>query len=115
MARLLNKSKNLSLLEDLKVATGFLLRVRGLIGCKQLASHSGIWFPECNWIHTLFMSIAIDVIYLDKNMKVYKLEKNLKPWRIPFPVFRACSVVEMKEGFINNHLVEIGDILDVGS
>ncbi len=115
MAQLVNKSKDINLLKDLKVATGFLLRAKGLIGCKQLAGQSGIWFPDCNWIHTLFMSIAIDVIYLDKNMKVYKLEKNLKPWKISFPVFRACSVVEMKAGFIDNHRVEIGDVLDVGS
>ncbi len=115
MARLFNKSKNLNLLEDLKVATDFLARAKGLIGCRQLADCSGILFPNCNWIHTLFMSMAIDVIYLDKNMKVYKLKKELRPWKLPFPVFRACSVVEVKAGFINNRLVEIGDILDVGT
>ena len=115
MAQLFNKSKKLSLLEDLRVATDFCSRVKGLIGCKQLASGSGIWFPQCNWIHTFFMSVAIDVIYLDRNMKVYRLKKNLKPWKIPFPVFRARSVVETKAGFIKNHLVEIGDVLDVGT
>ena len=115
MAQLFNKSKNIHLLKDLKVATDFLLRLKGFIGCKQLASESGIWFPNCNWIHTFFMSIAIDVIYLDKNMKVYKLRKNLKPWKWTLPVFRARSVIEMRSGFIENHRVEIGDILDVGS
>ena len=115
MAQLLNKSKNLNLLENLKVATGFLSRFRGLIGCKELTDQSGIWFPNCNWIHTFFMSIVIDVIYLDKNMKVHKLEKNLKPWKIPFPVFQARSVIETKAGFITHDRVEVGDILDVDS
>ena len=115
MAQLFNKSKNIILLKDLKVATDFFSRVKGLIGYKQLTSGSGIWFPQCNWIHTFFMSISIDVIYLDRNMKVSRLEKKLKPWKIFFPIFQAHSVIETKAGFITHHLVEIGDVLDVGS
>ena len=115
MAHLFNRTKKIKLLQNLKVANNFILRFKGLIGCKNLDSHSGLWFPESNWIHSFFMSIAIDVIYLDKEMKVCKLKKNFKPWRLSFPVLKSCSVIEVRSGFINKNLIELGDLLDVGS
>ena len=114
MAHLFNRTKKIKLLQDPKVANNIILQLKGLIGCKNLDSHSGLWFPNCNWIHSFFMSMAIDVIYLDKNMKVCKLQKNLKPWRLNFPVLKSHSVIEVKSGFINKNLIELGDLLDVG-
>ena len=115
MAQLFNQSKGLKLLENLKVATHFFSRIKGLIGCKKLDRGFGLWFMDCNWIHTFFMSMTIDVIYLDKNMKVRKLQKNLKPWKLPAPVFGARSVIETQAGFIDKSQIEIGDVLHVGN
>ena len=114
MAMLTNKSKQITLVANLVVANSFFSRARGLIGKKSLAQDEGMWFPKSNWIHTFFMSMPIDVIYLDKKMKVKKLETNLKPWKLAAPVFRADSVVEVTAGFINQNQIEIGDDLDVG-
>lgn len=114
MASLRSKTKNSTLIADLKVATQFWDRAKGLIGTKQLPANKGIWFPRTNWIHTMFMSMPIDVIYLDKKMNIKKLQPNLKPWRFPAPVFSANSVVEAQSGFIAQNDLEIGDTLDVG-
>lgn len=114
MAKLINKSKTITLIEELSIAKSFASRAKGLIGTKTLNTKQGLWFPKCNWIHTFFMSMPIDVIYLDKTMTVKKLEKNLKPWKLAAPVFKADSVVEVSAGFINQTNIEVGDHLDVG-
>lgn len=115
MAILVNKTKNQELINRLKVATSFRTRAQGLIGTHALPVNEGIWFPGTNWIHTFFMSIPIDVIYLDKSMRVKKLDTNLQPWRLPAPVFKANSVVEVAAGFIEQHNIQLGDQLHVGS
>jgi uncharacterized membrane protein (UPF0127 family) len=111
---MLNKSKSITLVANLIVANSFRLRAQGLIGRKILPETEGIWFPKSNWIHTLFMSIPIDVIYLDGSMRVHKLHPHLQPWRFPAPVFGARSVLEVASGFIERNEVELGDTLYVG-
>ncbi len=114
MTSMINQSKNKTLVPKLTVAESFRTRAQGLIGKKNLPSDEGIWFPKSNWIHTCFMSIPIDVIYLDRNMKVKKLQPHLQPWRMPAPVLSARSVLEVSSGFIEKNNIQIGDILYVG-
>jgi uncharacterized protein len=114
MATLTNKTKKSMLLNELSVATSFYSRAKGLIGTKNLSQEKGIWFPKTNWIHTFFMSIPIDVIYLDKSFKVKKVDHSLKPWKLASPVFGADSVIEVSAGWALNKNIEIGDLLDVG-
>lgn len=114
LALLVNKTQNQNLLADLQIANNFLIRAQGLIGTRSLSEQKGIWFPHTNWIHTFFMSIPIDVIYLDKKMHVNKLQPNLKPWRMPLPALKSSSVVEVQAGFIKNKGIRIGDQLHVG-
>ena len=113
MPKLTLVSENKTLLNKLTIATSFKSRAIGLIGCKNLPIDNGVWFPKTNWVHTSFMSIEIEVIYLDKKMKVVKLHK-LKPWRFPKPVLKANSVIEVSAQFINHHKIQIGDELRVG-
>lgn len=96
-----------------QTAQTFKQRLLGLIGTKSLDS-SALYIPSCNWIHTCFMSYAIDVIYLDKKMKICKMDHNLKPWRLGRPVFSARSVVEMPAGSAQKLNLQIGEELHVG-
>mgnify|MGYP003683185045 CR=1 FL=1 len=114
MAVLLNQSKQKELISNLLVADTFATRAKGLMGKKTMAASDAVFFPRCNWIHTFFMSMPIDVVYVDKKMKVRKLQQNLKPWRWPAPVFRAHSVIEFAAGAINKDNIEVGDTLYVG-
>ena len=115
MAVLFNQSKQKEMVSNLSVADTFSSRAKGLMGKKSMDVNSAVYFPRCNWIHTFFMSMPIDVIYVDKKMKVKKLQKNLKPWRWPAPVFRAHSVIELAAGAIKSDSVEVGDTLYVGN
>ena len=115
MAILVNQSKNKKIIDQLRVAESFLSRSKGLIGYKVLSEKEGVLLPRCFWIHTFFMSIPIDVIYLDKKMRVKKLQSEVLPWRCPLPVFRAHSVIELAAGSIKSKKIEIGDLIYVGS
>ncbi len=114
MTSMMNETQNKTLVEKLLVANNFRSRAQGLIGRKRIPDDEGVWFPKSNWIHTCFMSMPIDVIYLDKQMTVQKLQPHLKPWRFPAPVFKANSVLEVAAGFIEKNNVKIGDKLYVG-
>ena len=68
MATMFNQTKNKTLVSNLSVADSFRTRAQGLIGRSSMDDNEGMWFPNSNWIHTLFMSMPIDVIYLNKKM-----------------------------------------------
>ncbi len=78
-----------------RVAKSFKERAVGLIGTKSLPPGEGLLILKCNCIHTLFMSMTIDAVFLDKNDNVVKTVKNIKPWRfMVFGGFRAVKVLE---------------------
>lgn len=70
-------------------------RMKGLIGTKGLPPGEGLLIPHCNAIHTFFMSFAIDATFLDRQNRIVKVVRNIRPWR-PFiwGGFRAVKVVE---------------------
>lgn len=63
-----------------RVAVKFWDRLKGLIGSTPLPPGEGMLFPNCNAIHTFFMSYPIDVTFLDRHYQVVKVVKNVKPW-----------------------------------
>ena len=80
-----------------KVARKLVERIRGLIGTKDLLPDEGMLILKCNAIHTFFMSFPIDAIFLDKNDKVVKTIKNIRPWRFfIWGGFKAVKVLEIK-------------------
>ena len=94
-------------------AKTFKKRLIGLIGTSPIESIA-LHIPRCNWVHTLFMSYPIDVIYLDKSMKICKIDRHLKPWRFAAPVLKAHSVVELIAGSADKFKLKIGEELHVG-
>lgn len=78
-----------------KVARTFWERTRGLIGTKSLAPDEGLLIEKCNAIHMCFMSFPIDAYFLDKDNKVVKTVRNIKPWRLwVWGGWRSVKVLE---------------------
>ena len=71
-------------LDQVCVATAMAQRLRGLLGRRALADGEGMFFPECRMIHTWFMQMRIDVVFLDEDGCVLDLAPNLAPWRMAF-------------------------------
>ena len=78
-----------------KVARTFAERARGLIGTKKPLPGEGMLILRCNAIHTFFMSYPIDAVFLDRNDRIVKVVRGIKPWRpFIFGGWRAVKVLE---------------------
>ena len=77
------------------VARTFAERAKGLIGVKSLPAGTGLLIPGCNAIHTFFMSMMIDATFLDRENRVVKVVRGIRPWRLlVWGGWRAVKVLE---------------------
>lgn len=82
---------------DIIAADSFLLRLRGLIG-RNAEEVGGLLLQPCDQIHTCFMNTPIDVIYLDKNHIVMRLDEAVNPGHFCKREAGACCVLELPAG-----------------
>lgn len=115
MATLTSKTRNSVLLGDLRIATRFWDRGRGLLGRKHLGPDEALWIHHCSSIHTFFMAFAIDCVFIDRRMRVKRIFENVRPWRLIAPVWGANSVIEMPAGAAKRLNIQLGEELHVGA
>jgi uncharacterized membrane protein (UPF0127 family) len=92
-----------------------LSRLIGLLGRRSLAPDSGLWIVPSSGVHTLGMLFTIDVVFLDKNLKVVGLRELLRPFSITSLNLQAESVLELPAHSIFKSRTEVGDQLVVSS
>jgi len=96
------------------IAVKFFQRGFGMIG-KKFADFDAMVFHNCASIHTMFMTMKIDVIFVDRENKVCEIRKELDPWK-PFVSSRdAVTVIELPSGTIENSFTEKGDFIDLNA
>lgn len=64
-------------------------------------------------IHTFGLKFPIDILVLDKNNKIVKIKKSLKPNRIFLWNPIHDMVIELPEGFVNRQSLKMGDAVKV--
>jgi uncharacterized protein len=106
-----NKTKETFLALNVTVADSVLSRLVGLLGKRSLEPGGGVWIVPCNSIHTIGMLFRIDVILVDRDLKVVGLHELLRPFSVTSPNFRAESVLELPIHTIIGSKTEIGDQL----
>ena len=79
-------------------AKGFGQRFLGLMGQSDLPIGHGLHIVPCNSIHTFFMRIPIDALFLSDKGTVVKVMGALPPWRMTSVYFAAHSVLELPAG-----------------
>jgi len=80
---------------EAEVARTFPERAVGLIGRRSLAPGTGLLIERCNAIHTFFMRFPIDATFLDREGRVVKVVRNIRPWRfLVWGGWRAVAVLE---------------------
>ena len=90
------------------LAESFWMRFRGLMGRASLPPNEGMVFRGTGEIHMFFMRFAIDAVFCDRELRVVKVARGLKPWRLA--AARGASVViELAAGVADG--VEPGDEL----
>ena len=78
-----------------KVARTFPQRAKELIGTRSLAKDEGMLILKCNAIHTFFMRFPIDATFLDRQDRVVKVVRHIRPWRLfVWGGWRAVKVLE---------------------
>ncbi|MBD3303537.1 hypothetical protein GF343_00160 [Candidatus Woesearchaeota archaeon] len=63
-------------------------------------------------IHTLLVKKPIDLMYLDRQMKVVDIKKGLLPYRFYTPKARAMYVLELPAGYISKSRTSVGDLVN---
>lgn len=108
--KVLRQSDGFQMLARCEIANTPWRRLKGLLGRSSMGGEEGLWIYPCNSIHTCFMKFEIDVFYLDRRGRVLKVKRNVKPWRVHWPVFRAAAVLETAPGSDRGR-IDVGDIL----
>lgn len=93
------------------LANTALTRLCGLMGRSGLEPGEALWLRPSSGVHTIGMRFAIDVIFLDRDLRIVKLIENMRPFRIAMPHLKATSVLEMKAHSIAQIGLRIGDML----
>jgi uncharacterized membrane protein (UPF0127 family) len=92
-----NRTRQIFLASVLAVADTHWTRLRGLLGLDtgEFGKGRGLWIVPCRGVHTLGMRFPIDVVYLDRQMKVIHVQSELQPWRVAPVRGQAASVLEL--------------------
>lgn len=109
--RIQNITRCTELASSAKEARDFLGRLVGLINKKKLAKDEGLIIYRCSAIHTMWMKYPIDIVFADRQLRIRKLVRHLKPWSFSPLVMSACIAIELPVGTIGRSLTEMGDQL----
>jgi uncharacterized membrane protein (UPF0127 family) len=110
-----NQTRQICLASDVALANTHWTRLRGLLGTSpnDFRNGCGLWIVPCHGVHTLAMSFAIDVAYLDSGGIVIHMERELRPWRFAPVLRRAASVLELPSQVLAQTGTELGDRIEI--
>lgn len=100
--------------ERCEISDGFFSRGRGLLGRGRLARGHGMLIRPTWSVHTAFMRFAIDVLFLDRELRVVGVKRRLRPWRAAAQR-GAHSALELAAGESERLKIEVGDRLAWGA
>jgi uncharacterized protein len=107
-----NLTRQAVLARYVEVANHGASRRKGLLGRDRLSVEEGLWIVPCEAVHTIGMRFPIDLVYLDRNMRVKRVRSNVPPLRLS-----ACpsahSVLELASGTIQRTQTMPGDKLEI--
>ena len=87
----------------------------GLMGRPSMPAGAGLWLPDSNGIHMMFMRFPIDALFVgrargDGSRIVVAAKRDLPAWRGLVQLVRAAhGVLELPAGAIAASGTEIGD------
>jgi uncharacterized membrane protein (UPF0127 family) len=110
-----NETRECFLSLGITAADTMFARLKGLIGRLRLRSDEGIWVFPSKAIHTLGVLFPVDLIYLDKNLKVIHVLEHFPQFRIAPLRAQAESVLELPTHTIYSSQTEPGDQLVICS
>ena len=107
----LNQTRGLVVAHNVAVARSVSARFWGLMGRAKLEDGHGLHITPCSSIHMFFMRFAIDVVFLDKSLRVTKVVHGIKPWRAALGG-GGHSALELLPGAALAAEVAVGDVIE---
>lgn len=107
---LLNRGTGQVVVPDLRLATTFWRRFRGLQFRRSLAEGEGLLLVPCRSVHTHWMRFAISIAAIDEQGVVLEHRASVAPWRIVSAPPATRAILEAAAGALP---VTVGDALTV--
>ena len=109
LVRISNETNGRTICDRATVAAGVRDRLLGLLGRRSLEPGEGLLLRTTAVVHTVGMSMSIDVIGLDRSGQVIGIRAHLKPGRIAFFGWKTRSILELPAGQSTRMQVSLGD------
>jgi uncharacterized membrane protein (UPF0127 family) len=109
----LNRTRATTVGTRIAIADTSITRLVGLMGRRGLDAGSGLFIKPSSGVHTFGMLISIDVVALDRHLRVLKLWPKMGPFRLTSISFKTHSVLELPAGRISECQIEVGDQLEI--
>ena len=106
--KLVNKTKNRIVVEEIGIAITFMQKSVGLLNDKEPAS---LFLKTRFGIHTAGMHFPIDCAILDADFKVVAIRENIQPSKFFFWNPKYKNVIELPAGTLARTETTLGDIL----
>lgn len=110
---IVNTSKDAIVGSDIRVATDAWSRLVGLLGEAGLAPGEGLYLTPSSGVHTWGMLFPIDVVALDRRMRVLGVWERVGGFRIAALGWKTRSVLELPAGTIRRGHIEVDDQLAI--
>lgn len=113
--RIVNSARGIVLADSAEVARSFVARGQGLMGRASLPDGYALIIYPCTSIHTFFMRLPIDVLFMDKGHRVLGLRHAMPP-NLPYAgvsPFRGRYVIELPSGVLAATGTQVGDVLEL--
>jgi uncharacterized membrane protein (UPF0127 family) len=106
---LIDQASHVTVVEQLLTAETAIERMRGLLGRKELPRDTGLLIRPCRSIHMWFMRFPIDAAFLDADLRVLRITRSLRPWRLAIAPGKTHCVLETAAGVLDG--LQAGDRL----
>ena len=111
-----NRTREAFLTLEAAVADTYVLRLVGLLGkAKRWARDGGgLWIVPSRGVHTIGMLFPIDLVFLNDQKVVVRVEEFVRPFSISRVCLKARSVLELPPHTVFRTQTQVGDVLEIG-
>jgi uncharacterized protein len=109
---LVNATRKTVVSDRCHFANTVLKRMVGLLNRRRFARGEGLLLDRCYGVHTFGMRFPIDVLFLDKDLRVIRAVKGLPPYRTSI-VKKAVYVLELPVGALEASRTEEDDQIQI--
>ncbi|MFQ5448733.1 MAG: DUF192 domain-containing protein [Saprospiraceae bacterium] len=106
-----NQTKQTTIATQCRIADTFFSRLKGLLGSPPLVAGEGLLLVNEKSIHTFFMGFPIDVVYINHDKTVIRLERNVTANQVRPFVPQSAYILELPIGIIDTSHTQINDQL----